>query len=82
MNYKTHSSGMSNKATAQAKPIPGKEHIMAKTLAGSYAYRANDWAVLRRWLLTGSLGNSFYETSEVSTKANVEQTIAMTKIEG
>ena len=39
------------------KPIYGKD--MVKNHAGGYSFKATDFEVLRRWLLTGSTKNSF-----------------------
>jgi 60 kDa SS-A/Ro ribonucleoprotein len=52
------------------QPLPGK--AMVQNLAGGYAYDAGIWVALRRWLLTGSEKNTFYQTKEEQTCKNVE----------
>jgi len=69
MNYNNY---LDPKNTPMSRKIPGRSGEMKETLAGSYAFKANDWAVLKRWLLTGSLHNAFYQNSDDMTEKNVE----------
>lgn len=61
-----------NEPTPQSKPIPGREAEMVENVAGGYAFKAADWQVLRRWLLTGSMHGAFYQGKEEMTEANVK----------
>lgn len=54
------------------KPILGREKEMKENLAGGYAFKADDWQALRRWLLCGSLTNGFYQSSFDMTTQNLE----------
>ena len=55
-----------------SNPIPGRETEMVENLAGGMAFVADDAVALRRWLLTGSESNAFYQTREEMTSANVK----------
>lgn len=59
-----------NKPTPQSKPIPGREEEMTKNLAGGYGFKASDMQALRRWLLTGSMFDAYYQGKEQMTKKN------------
>lgn len=52
--------------------IPGRKEEMKKNLAGGVSFKAGDFVVLRRWLLTGSFSNFFYENSRTNTNNNVD----------
>ena len=52
------------------KKIYGKD--MVKNHAGGYSFKSDDFEVLKRWLLTGSTSNSFYQSAEEKTDDNVE----------
>ncbi len=61
-----------NQPTLQSEPIPGREDEMTKNLAGGYGFKAGQWTALRRWLLTGSMANAFYQGKEEMTSSNVD----------
>jgi len=52
--------------------IPGRKNEMKKNLAGGVSFKANDFVALRRWLLTGSFSNFFYESSRKNTNENLD----------
>lgn len=52
--------------------IPGRKEDMKKNLAGGVSFKASDFTALRRWLLTGSFSNFFYENSRKNTNNNVD----------
>ncbi len=52
-----------------SQPKPGKD--MKKNLAGGFAFKASDLTALRRWLLTGSMSNAFYQSSGDMTTDNL-----------
>jgi len=60
-----------NKPTPQSQLIPGREAEMKENLAGGYGFKASDWIALRRWLLTGSMFNAYYQGKEQMTEDNV-----------
>ena len=57
--------------TPQSQPIPGRESEMKQNLAGGYAFKADDFVALRRWLLTGSMSGSYYQGKEQMTADNI-----------
>jgi 60 kDa SS-A/Ro ribonucleoprotein len=52
--------------------IPGRETEMVENLAGGIAFKVDDIVALRRWLLTGSESNLFYQNKEELTEKNVK----------
>ena len=68
--YAKSTSKRSPRVTSQSKPIPGRESEMKKNLAGGFAFKADDWQAVRRWLLTGSMGNAFYQGKDKMTEEN------------
>lgn len=64
--------GKNAKSTPQSKAIPGRENEMKKNLAGGYSFKADDWNALRRWLLTGSMNDAYYQGKEEMTEQNVQ----------
>lgn len=73
MDYSFHT--RQNKSIS--KPIPGKRKFMKKNLAGGYAFKATDGVALRRWLLTGSDSNAYYQKKNELTDLNVELLVEM-----
>jgi len=45
---------------------------MSENLAGGYGFKTSDWTALRRWLLTGSMFDAYYQGKDQMTKKNVE----------
>jgi len=67
MNYtKTY---LQKKKTVQDK-LPGKD--MKKNLAGGYAFKADDFVALQRWLITGSMTNAYYSNSDTMTEEAID----------
>jgi 60 kDa SS-A/Ro ribonucleoprotein len=62
-----------------SKPLPGREADMVKNLAGGYAFKADDKVALRRWMLTGSESNAFYQSRDELTNKNVTLLAGMVK---
>ena len=50
--------GLNN--TPQSRPIPGREADMARNDAGGYVFQADDFTKLRRFLVLGTEGGSYY----------------------
>lgn len=65
------------KNTSQKNPLIGKD--MVKNLAGAYAFKADDFTALDRWLLTGSSTNAFYQKKEEMTADNIKILISAAK---
>lgn len=60
------------KTVSISNKIPGRRNDMKKNLAGGYAFKTDDFVALRRWLLTGSMSNLFYQNSNNLTELNIE----------
>jgi 60 kDa SS-A/Ro ribonucleoprotein len=60
-----------NKPTPADMPIKGRESEMKENLAGGVNFKASDVQALRRWLLTGSMFDAYYQGKEEMTDANV-----------
>ena len=63
------------KKVGVSQPKPGRENEMKKNLAGGYAFKADDFTALRRWLLTGSMTNAYYQNSREMTTGNLSTLI-------
>lgn len=49
----------STRTTPQSRPIPGKQQV--KNNAGGYVFGLDDWARLRRFLILGTEGGTYYQ---------------------
>ena len=56
--------------TPQSEPLPGREHEMAKNSAGGVVFPVDDFTRLRRFLVLGSEGGSYYATERQLTVEN------------
>lgn len=65
-NYTKH---VQTKVTPQSEPIPGK--TMVKGDAGGYVFEVDKWARLRRFLILGSEGGTYYASEKKLTLQNV-----------
>lgn len=54
----------------QRAPIPGSDQ--APNSAGGYAWAVDDWARLRRFLILGSEGGSYYASEWTLTRENAQ----------
>lgn len=71
---------VSDEGTAKATEfIPGRKNDMKKNLAGGVSFKADKFTALRRWLLTGSFSNFFYESSRKNTNENLDTLIECIK---
>jgi 60 kDa SS-A/Ro ribonucleoprotein len=53
-------------------PIPGREEEMDKNPAGGYSFSITDMSRLRRFLILGVEGNTFYQSQRELVKQNAE----------
>ena len=60
------------KNSGQYAPAKGYEDQMVQNHEGAYSFKVDDLMRLRRWLLLGSEGGSFYQTEEELTLENVQ----------
>lgn len=54
--------------TPQSEPVPGEK--MVKNKAGGYAFQADDWTILRRFLILGTDGGTYYTKPTELTREN------------
>src|SRR5688572_23838833 len=67
MQYPKH---YNTKQTSQQQPIPGITQVPNN--AGGYVYALDDWQRLRRFLILGSEGPTYYQTAQALTVENAE----------
>ncbi len=60
------------RATPQTEPIPGREAEMSPDSAGGFAFDISDWHRLRRFLILGSEGGTYYVGEHALTVENAE----------
>ncbi len=70
------------KKTPQSKPIPGKEKVMERNNAGGFAFSADMWTRLERFLILGSSGGTYYVGQSDLTKQNVDSARACIAADG
>lgn len=58
-------------STPQSLPIPGREPDMAKNRAGGFTFSLDKWARLRRFLILGTEGSTYYASEQEMTVENV-----------
>lgn len=72
---------LSPKNTPQSAPIPGRSD-MTRNAAGGWHWDVDKWARLRRFLILGTTGGTFYVTEEKLTSENVDVVRACLKEDG
>jgi len=73
MSYAKH---VQAKKTAQRAPIPGREREMEQMASGGYAFSMDPFAQLKRFLILGSEGGSFYVSEQKLTADNAKCVVA------
>lgn len=63
-----HSDLVSRRETPQTEPIPGETQVQNN--AGGYVHAVDKWARLRRWLILGSDGGTYYVSQRTLTREN------------
>lgn len=61
-----------SQSTPQSLPIPGRESEMQRNAAGGFAFTADSFARLKRFLILGSEGSTYYVGEQDLTKQNVD----------
>jgi hypothetical protein len=77
MRYVRH---ISNRKTPQSAPITGENQV--RNSAGGYAYQLDRWARLRRFLILGSEGNTYYASEHKLTRKNAACAIECIREDG
>lgn len=70
---------LNTKVTPQDRPIPGREKDMAKNNAGGYTFTIDKWEKLKRFLILGSEGGTYYVREQELTKRNIDSSLACIK---
>lgn len=78
--FKTISGDFSTKATKQSKPIYGKDQVLNN--AGGYVYQIDKWQQLKRFLILGSEGSTYYASAQKFTTDNANATLECIKEDG
>lgn len=60
------------KKTPQSKPIPGREREMTRNSAGGFAFTADSFTRMERFLILGSEGGTYYVGEADLTKQNID----------
>lgn len=69
-------------STPQSLPIPGRESEMQRNSAGGFAFTADSFTRMERFLILGSEGGTYYVGEGDLTKANVNNVRACIKSDG
>jgi 60 kDa SS-A/Ro ribonucleoprotein len=69
MRYGRH---FNTRKTPQTQAIPGREHQMVENSAGGYSFKVDDWTCLRRFLILGTEGGSYYASEQKLTVENAK----------
>lgn len=75
--YSTH---VTEKETPQSQPIPFSNQV--KNNAGGYVFEVDKWTQLRRFLILGNEGGSYYQNEQKMTLANATAALACIKEDG
>lgn len=60
------------KKAPQSKPIPGREKEMIRNNAGGFAFTADSWTRLERFIILGSSNGSYYVGEQDLTSQNLD----------
>src|SRR6185437_14957548 len=71
---------LSTVSTPQSEPIPGSDQV--QNSAGGYSFKIDDWARLRRFLILGSEGGTYYISEKALTLENAQGVLACIKADG
>lgn len=70
------------KKTSQRETIPGREKDMMKNAAGGFVFTADSFTRLKRFLILGSEGGTYYVSEHDLTKQNVDNVRACLENKG
>ncbi len=71
---------LSKKKTGQLLPIPGENQV--RNSAGGFVYAVDKWQALRRFLVLGTEGGSYYACEQSLTLENAKNVIACAQEDG
>ena len=72
MSSNVYSSYLNPSTTPQSAPLPGRESDMSKNRADGYTFKISAWDQLRRFLILGSEGGTYYATEREMTLDNAK----------
>jgi 60 kDa SS-A/Ro ribonucleoprotein len=72
----------SSKKTPQSEPVPGREAEQKKNRAGGFVFAVDSWTQLRRFLILGTEGNTYYATARQMTRENAKNVLSCIKQDG
>lgn len=78
-NYGKH---FSTKVTPQSQPVPGREQEQVKNAAGGYVFKIGDFDLMRRFLILGAEGGTYYTNERDLTIANAKAVASCIKQDG
>jgi len=78
--YTRQSKNLNPRYTPQSAPIPGTTQV--KNAAGGYVFSVSKWDALRRFLILGSEGGTYYVGEQKFTKDNASNVLACIKEDG
>jgi 60 kDa SS-A/Ro ribonucleoprotein len=81
MNY-AKNSNVSKKQTPQTSPIPGREMEMKQNNAGGFSFSVDNLSTLKRFLILGSEGGTYYVGEQKLTEENSKNAIMAIKTDG
>lgn len=79
-NYLRDFLGTSQEGTPQSQPMPGKAQV--RNSAGGYTWQVDQWERLKRFLILGSEGGSYYASQQTLTAENANGVIACIQADG
>ncbi len=77
-----YSKTQNNKVTPQDSAIPGRENEMVENNAGGVTFKLDKWVMLRRFLILGSEGGSYYASPKKLTEVNIDNVKECIKEDG
>lgn len=78
-NYHKH---VSTIATPQSQPVPGRKEEQVKNAAGGYVFKTGDWEQMKRFLILGAEGGTYYTNERDLTIQNARAVAACIKQDG
>lgn len=79
MDYTKH---FNTKETQQTNPIPGRESDMKENRADGYTFKIDQWSQLRRFLVLGSEGGTYYASEKEMTVENANNLVRCAREDG
>lgn len=72
---------ISTRSTPQTEPIPGRTD-QVRNAAGGYVFQVDDWRRLRRFLVLGTEGGTYYTSEQKLTAENAQTVLGLIEHDG